>query len=262
MKRKILTLLLTTSPLIFSFNVNANPSNTKHHIYPNRNVEPICVNPSKYKFQPLENQSASLNTNFHNSISWNGTPKSGFDYIEISQQQFEEWSSQCDEGFHLEGYIPSLYNLSLFKIIDSPNGAIFAKGEPSLVCKDSSMRVCDTTFRIFNIMEMLSKQTGNRSVGTWMEKERYQYTINVLDQEETTQNHIDHQQKVINIGLQSLNETYLTTEGEEVKFTLQRLVVSQVVQAALADNEDNPIIIEQTNQLLSHLGYSDKPRRE
>ena len=125
-------------------------------------MEPICVNTSKYKFHPLENESALLKTNFHSTIFWDNEVKSGFDYIEISQQKFDNWSSQCDEGFHLEGYIPSLYNLSLFKVIDPSSGATFAQGEPSLVCKDSSIKVCDITFRIFSILEN-AKQTNRKS---------------------------------------------------------------------------------------------------
>lgn len=227
-----------------------------------RSIEPICVHPSQFRFQPLNGERASLNINFYPITYWNDQPGAGFDYTEITESQYQTWSEQCKEGYNLEAYIPTLNSFTIFKVKGMSNDERFSPGGSSLVCQNQSMAQCDTSLNVLSLLNKLSKQTHDQDLKEWMANGSKSFMINISDQVDDKGSFIDHDEQKIQVNILDLGTTYLAQDSQsQVRFSLQRLLVHEVIHAANDRSIDEAIVIGKTNQLLSDLKFTDQARQ-
>ena len=221
-------------------------------------VNPVCIHPNQEIFHNLDNQSEVLRVGFYPILHWDYEPKYGFDYVEIDQNQYNEWSSQCPSNLLLQAYLPNKGKTTVFKITEEDNR--FTAGASLNVIKDGTEIQYEILSQMFETLIRLANNPIDNDVRAFLQDENNDYTFNVTTSQDARVSHVDYQDKVITINLTDLNSTYINKYQLESDYTFERLITHEIVHAATERDTSEREVIRRTNHILYNLNYTGTPR--
>lgn len=228
------------------------------------NVTPVCVSEDDTSQSALEDEKASMPLGFVPFIYYGNSPRYGYQTVKISQPDYDEWINHCAE------------NQSLVARMDDWNGDVYLPFETEIkpyrihFVKDKfhnsatygpgifSRRIFSMYQKIYDLLVKIAALSGEHQTLSSYLKNNQDFTISLFLHPAAIQTPPPGENMMV--GIFKKGTPYVAENNLQGSFTIERLVIHQLVYKISSADIDEPEVIRITNDLLQTLGYPDLPR--
>lgn len=227
-----------------------------------KEIVPMCMGEADNSVTLLEAEKKFLHISLVPMILVDGQVRYGYDVANVTEQEYKDWSNQCNDQADLVAFVTETNRFMPFKSETNIYSNLYFKEyfTTRKTINTERERFNELT-RYYNALSFLRAvaSLGDKfsEITSYME-DTNDLTVYLTRYAEV--NHAKTENNQLNINYWLLNQPYESKNGAYGPYTFYRALTHQLVHEAMPSDTAEPDIIDMTNKILSALSFIDEPR--